>query len=148
MADEPLEATQEPVQPVVEPTVQPTATGEKTFKQSELDTIIKTRLREQKSTHDTALAAVKGELETANQLVEKYSKIIQKSVEKQIEKLPASMKELVSMLDLADQLEWLDKHAGDYLQKQGVPPVPDGKQPEKLDLVEKKRRSGNYGKSI
>lgn len=146
METEPLETNNDTTQQA-EP-VQPAVSGEKLFKQAELDTIIKQRLREQKTSHETALMAMKGELDTANQLNTRYADIIKKSVEKQIEKLPEAVKELVNKLDVSDQLEWLDKHAGDYLQKQGVPPVPDGKQPEKLDLLEKKRQSGNYGNTI
>lgn len=89
------------------------------------------------------------ELEAANQLVEKYRGILENSAKAQIAKLPISepVKELVLKLDIADQLEWLDKNAAQLTSVKSIQGVPTPKsESNSLEaVIQKKRASGIYG---
>lgn len=151
MTDELLQETQPTVETPSGDTTQ--KTGDRTFSQAELDAAIKSRLEREKASAKKSVEAkeaerlqLASELEVERSLNEKYKTAMEKWVEVQTKNLPEATKELIQKLDLADQIEWLEKH-GVNLARVPMNPLPS-ENTLPVDAAEQKRRQLNLGTSI
>jgi exonuclease VII large subunit len=122
----------------------------KTFTQEQLEAVLKERLEREKTSSGHAQKQLQDTIKGLEESNQKYHERITKSLEKQLEALPESVRALVQKLDPLDQLEWLETNSAEFTQnvsqQKSVKPVPDGVTPETNldDVIKRKAQTGDY----